>query len=328
MPTLTAKELSVDTLASKSYLTVDQRKSLEESIASAEAMLRDPETRAAGVAPDVEMLEHQLARERQMLTVGTPPKLDTLSKNRVFQRVQALEEDFAASLPTYEQMQRARPDDIDWHTAWERFNQEKVRAWQQGLLMLDPDNTEPNFRSIARLRGNTAQRTDPRKYWQGFDAIAFGKHIEEELIETLDDLAYARFLELKMRQWSKLTICKELEWSAALYDAAEERLRRVLAHQEELPEVGDLPDAFVETPPSPAPPVSRRVSKLALPSTNPNILAIRDLGISVTQFAKMIQEGSAALYRVPMDPRVQVKYDATVAKLRAERASSATQEPA
>src|SRR5258706_3241076 len=152
MATLTENDLSVDSLAKKTYLNFDQRQELQRSVEATTVMLN--ETRAGRVDGDVEALEKQVQREQHMLKGGTPPELDTLSKNRLFKKVKGLEDKFTEALPTYKPMQVASPNHVDWHTAWERTHQKDVLAWKTGLLMLDPNNTEPNFRNIARLRGN------------------------------------------------------------------------------------------------------------------------------------------------------------------------------
>jgi len=229
MATLTEHDLSVGELAKKAYLNVDQRHELEQSIVATETMLN--ETRAGRVEGDVEAMEKHLSRERQMLHTGMPPQLDTQTKNKVFRKVQELEAKFTHALPTYEQMQIPSPNHIDWHVAWERQHQQDVLAWKTGLLMLDPDNSEPNFRNIARLRGNKVAGTDPRKYWQGFEAIKFAQteqQILEDMIATMDDTAYMSFLQLKSANWSKKNILRKLDWSEPMYQAAESRYEQAL----------------------------------------------------------------------------------------------------
>jgi hypothetical protein len=227
--TLTTRDLSVDSLAEKAYLNLDQRQDLEKSVENTQHMLH--EARAGRVDGNIEQMEKQLHRESTMLHNGTPPQLDTLSKNRLLKKVKELEDEFTHSLPTYDQMQKPRPDHVDWHTAWERKHQRNVLAWKTGLLMLDPNNTEPNFRNIARLRGDTSMGVDPRKYWAGFDNIKFEEFEEatlKDLIENMDDAAYLTFLQLKMAQWAKPLILKKLDWSKEMYAAAEQRYQEAM----------------------------------------------------------------------------------------------------
>src|SRR6266851_1456342 len=252
MTTLTEHDLSVGELAKKAYFNVDQRKELELSIDTTQTMLN--ETRAGRVQGEVEAMEKHLLRERQMLATGTPPQLDTQTKNKVFRKVQELETKFTHALPTYEQMQIPSPNHIDWHVAWERQHQQDVLAWKTGLLMLDPDNSEPNFRNIARLRGNKIAGTDPRKYWQGFEAIKFAQteqQILEDMIATMDDAAYMSFLQLKSANWSKKNILRKLDWSEPMYEAAESRYEqaiRKLSEDEDspTPRAAILPELDVE----------------------------------------------------------------------------------
>lgn len=227
MTTLSNQDLSVESLAKKSFLNFDQRQELERSIEGTQEMLTA--VRSGFVTGNVEAMEKQLAREREMLSAGSPPNLDTVSKNRLFRKVKELEEKFTEALPTYEQMQVASPSHVDWHTAWERQHQRDVLAWKTGLMMLDPNNTEPNFRNVARLRGNTRQGTDPRKYWQGFEAIKFDaveQAIVDDLLATMDDKAYMQFLQLKAAGWAKANILRQLEWSKELYAAAEAKFEQ------------------------------------------------------------------------------------------------------
>ncbi len=240
MTTLSANDLSVASLAKKTYLNFDQRQELERSIDATNTMLE--ETRAGRVDGDAEALEKQLRNERTMLGSGSPPELDTVSKNRLYHKVKDLEARFTEALPTYEQMQVASPSNVDWHTAWERQHQQDVLAWKTGLMMLDPNNTEPNFRNVARLRGNKGPGTDPRKYWQGFEAIKFEaveQSIIDDLMATLDDAAYMQFLQYKAAGWAQKSILKQLDWSKELYAAAQARFEK------SMPKVQDEPE-FVE----------------------------------------------------------------------------------
>jgi len=144
--------------------------------------------------------------------------------NKIRRLEQHLREKFTHSLPTISQMERPLPGNIDFHIAWERQHQQDVLAWKTCLLILDPDNDEPNFRSIARLRSDTV-KGDPRRYSIGFDNTRWEEVVEEDLARDLDDASYYQFLELKLADWAKANICRKLDWTPKMYEFAMERLR-------------------------------------------------------------------------------------------------------
>lgn len=217
-------ELTVDSLAKKTYLRIDQRRDLEQGIRAAKERLEQPMLlELTGGDPD--MVRKQLARENAMLDEGTPPQLSSTQTARICRLEQHLRDQIMHAMPTFTMMERARPTDIDHHVAWEREHKRRVLAWKTCLLMLDPHNTEPNFLSIARLRSDTV-KGDPRRYTQNFDQIKWEEVIEDDLIRDLDDGAYQTFLEYKLLGWSKPSIYKAMAWTPAIYEAAMERLRR------------------------------------------------------------------------------------------------------
>jgi hypothetical protein len=223
------RELTVPELAKKAYLRANQRKELEQSTTDLRERLANPALIELS-GGDPETLEQQYQREMDMLEQGTPPRYDTQSMNRLARLRKHLEEKFTHSLPTFSQMERAIPSNIDFHTAWEKQHQQDVLAWKTCLQILDPDESDgsPNFLSIARLRSDTV-KGDPRKYVQNFDFIKWEETLEDELSRDLDDAAYYRFLELKIADWTKPSILKELEWTSKMYEFAMERLRGAAA---------------------------------------------------------------------------------------------------
>lgn len=217
-------DLTVQELASKTFLKPDQRRELEQSIEHMEFMLTDRETRESGVAPDTEMLEINIRRDKRTLELGTPPDYAVTTKNKLNALRKKIEEDITHAMPSRDMMEDPTPGNIDHHIWWERINKKRILAWKSVCRILDPHNTEPNFTSIARLRTNTPPKVDSRRYWHGFENVRWEEQIEENLILDLDDEAYQSFLELKLLDWSKMTICKQLSWSSAMYDAAMTRL--------------------------------------------------------------------------------------------------------
>ncbi len=218
------KDISVATLAKKSYLVPSQRRQIQESVDHLNFMMKDPETREVAM-PNTDRLASNLNKDLRMLEEGTPPNYDALTKNKLNTLRRKLETDIQHGMPTADMMERPTPNNIDLHIWWERENVERIAAWKAVCRSLDPNNDEPNFTNIARLRPSTPPIGNPRKYWQGFDAITWEKDIEEHLDITIDDDTYRTFLELKLLEWAPANIKRELGLTDAMYEAAMERLR-------------------------------------------------------------------------------------------------------
>lgn len=217
-------ELTVPELAKRSYLVPSQRRQIQESVDHLQFMMRDPETREVAV-PNTDRIAANLDKDMRMLQEGTPPEYDSLTKNKLNALRKKLEEQIQRGMPTADMMERSIPNNIDLHIWWERENTQRVAAWKAICRTLDPHNDEPNFTNIARLRPSTPPVGNPRKYWQGFDAISWEDQIEDTLTSELDDEVYHLFLELKLLDWTKAGICKELAFSNEMYEVAMERLR-------------------------------------------------------------------------------------------------------
>lgn len=231
------RELTIPELAKRAYLTVAQRKELEKSTSETRALLNDPVQRA--LSEDPEALEKQLQRETEMLELGSPPEYDTQTKNKLLRLLKHIDEEAKSTMLTNSEMERGRPSDQDRYWAWHYgpfSGDQKMLARRNILLILDRDNDEPNFLSITRLRERVdeSHRVNAPLYRQNYDEIAWEDHLEEDLIRDMDDREWQTFLELKILEWSKPSICKELSWSARQYEAALKRLRdsRYLAAQE------------------------------------------------------------------------------------------------
>ena len=222
MPTTaTAEELTVDSLAEKRYLRVGQRQELEQSTQDIRAALQNPD-REALIDPGT--LHKQLRDFDKMLASGTPPEYDGSSKNKVNRIRVHLEEQLQNGMLTFTEMERGRPDDVDKYHAYHKVNTKLSLAWKNCCIILDRNNGEYNFLSISRLRTDTV-RGDPRAFKKNWDNIAWNKIIEEDLERDLGDEAYLEFLELKVVEWAKPNICKKLQWTPEMYEAAMQRLR-------------------------------------------------------------------------------------------------------
>lgn len=236
--TIPDHELTVESLAKKTFMRPEQRQDLQRSIDSQQERLTNPIILEL-TGGDPEAVRKQVAKETEMLARGAPPKLGSAQLAKVHRLEAMLRERITHAIPTYGMMERARPTDVDHHVAWERQHKRDVLAWKACLQILDPNNTEPNFLSIARLRSDTV-KGDPRKYTQNFDTIKWAETIEEDLVRDMDDSVYHRFLEYKVLGWSKPSICKELHFSDKMYEAALERLRRSMQGKQEPEDEADV----------------------------------------------------------------------------------------
>jgi hypothetical protein len=218
---------SVAELAKKTYLRPGQRREIQQSIDSAEHALRNQEQlRSLGVGIDADMVAKMLARDKETLARGTPSGYEGSTKNQMFRLMKHLERSITYDMPTQEDMERPTPANIDKHMAWEEGHKPEVLAWRTIRRVLDPDNDRANFTSIETLRTNTPPKGDPRRYWRNFDHIQWEEEIEEDLVENIDDREYLRFLEMRVLNWAKPNVLRELQWSEGQYAAALERFRR------------------------------------------------------------------------------------------------------
>ncbi len=226
--TLSERELSIEEYGKRSILRSVQRQELERSIVGIEERLAQP-ILLEMTGGDKAALEQQLVKEREMLARGTPPHLDAAGQRRVYTKMQKCEDIIVNGLPTFTMMERGRPADIDHHVAHEnaRHHDEDghystkraILAWKNYRLTLDPHSIEPNFLSIASLRTDTV-RGNPTLFRKNYDHIKFREYIEENLAEQFDDETYFLFCGLKVLEWAEVTICRKLDWTQKMYDAA------------------------------------------------------------------------------------------------------------
>lgn len=221
------QSLTVAELAKQNYLRPEQRQDLERSASEIGNILSDPHLRAVA---DEEALQTQLNRERELLESGTPPEYDTATKNKLFRLGQKLESDIQSTMLTPSEMERPTPGNIDKYMRWHygSFNgDQKMAALRTIKQILDPCNNEPNFLSIAGLREgiDESHRVNLPVYRDNYDKIQWEEVVEDNLIRDMDPQEYQTFLELKLLDWSKAGICKELNWSTRQYEAALLKLR-------------------------------------------------------------------------------------------------------
>lgn len=217
-------------MAAKTFLRPRQVNDLKNSIEQMEGLIKESQNLSAiyGLGANREMAEKCLQSDQKMLDNGTPQDYAGGVKNALFKRLDVLEEEIKHEMPTFEMMERPLPTNVDWHIAWERRNKEKILAWKAIRRVLDPMNDNPNFTNVEILRSHTPPKGDPRKYWQGFDTTRWKDDITEDMLETIDDEQYLRFLELRAVNWSKKSIMKQLTITEKQFELCHERFLRVM----------------------------------------------------------------------------------------------------
>lgn len=226
------RELTIPVLAEQNYLRVEQRQELERSTSAVREVLDNPAMRAEAErdGADLESMEQQYHRELDMLERSSPPSYDNQTKNKLNRVRRHLEEEIVSTALSRDEMKHGTPENVDKYFQWHygQYNgDQKMRAYRTILQILDPNNGEPNFLSLSRLRakvGQTPRRNLPA-FRDGFDEIKWEEVVEENLIKDMDSEEYQTFLELKLLDWARPSICKELDWSSAQYEAAMQRLR-------------------------------------------------------------------------------------------------------
>lgn len=243
-------DLRVETLAKEQYLKPAQRAELQENIARDEAYLRghgpngQPLAHVPGIPlPDADMVRENLARDRAMLDAGTPPKLSPLQIRQHMNWLDTAEAQIKHGMPTIDQMWRPLAPNIDIAIAHGGVNKPWILARKTVLSRLDPDNDEPNFRSVELMRTNDPPSVDLRQYWRNYELIKFKTNAVTEVRELpLDDETFGRFCQFKAADWSPKLIRRELALSETQYEQAMTRLQTM---KPRMPEDDD-PEAQAE----------------------------------------------------------------------------------
>lgn len=222
-----AETPSIQTLARQVYFSPMQRQKIERSIAHNEHLLSSPDMRGAiHVAPDTELLTFNIDRDKAMLAAGVSPEYDHTTRNKlhalggaIIDRI-AADEDFL----THDEMERPFQSNVTRLRRFESRNKKHILALKTIRRILDPLNDDPDFTSIAQFRKDTMPLGNPRKYWTGFDNVQWTESVEDTLAAQIPGDVYARFLELKMLNWSRSTIMRELSMSVKIFNACQARL--------------------------------------------------------------------------------------------------------
>ena len=230
--------LAPETLSRQTYLAPQKRQHIKENIQSLEWALRG-RSMFGGMdmprdiafpdhnPPEPEIIRESLEKEQQLLTASTPPEVSSLDKNKLYRRLKDLDALITHDMPTYDMMEQPTMNNVEHHMAWERIHKKHILERRSILRILDTDNDSPFFVSVEQLRTSTAPKGNPRQFFQKFDYIEF-QEAQEETLNIVDDVSYTKFLELKLRGWVEMTICKEMGWPREVYNAAMGRWRKSL----------------------------------------------------------------------------------------------------
>lgn len=230
-------DLRVETLAKEEYLKPAQRQELQENIARDEGYLRGQGTNGQPLAmvpgiplPDASMVRENMARDKAMLEAGTPPKLTPLQIRQHMRRLDELEAEIKPGMPSIDQMWRPLAPNVDICIAHGRVNKSRIKARKNVLSRLDPDNEEPNFRSVELLRSNDPPQVDLRQYWRNYELIKWQKDAVIEVEDLpMDDETFLRFCQFKAADCSPKLIMRDLSLSKVQYEQAMTRLRALKA---------------------------------------------------------------------------------------------------
>lgn len=221
---------TIQSLARQVYFSPMQRSKVRHSIDHLEHTIRSAHSLgAAAVAPNIEMLEANLERDKQMLANGTPPEYDGRTRNKLFALRKELietitnDEDFL----THDEMERPTPTNQSRLMRFERRQKKRVLAIKSINRILDPTNDDIDFCSVFQWRDDTRPQGNPRNYWHGFDGVEWETALDKELAENLDDGVYYQFLELKSADWAAANIMRKLGISDRVYAACMQRLNHV-----------------------------------------------------------------------------------------------------
>jgi len=209
-----------------------------------------------------EYLQESLTRTRRLhdahAAEGWSQRFNGYEKNLIYRESKRVEKEIVDGMPTHEMMQEPSSTNVDWWMAWHRSIKKRVLFWRNARRILDPRNDNHNFGNVDILRKHELTGSDPRKYWTGYEQIAFSERVEEA-IDQITDAQYHVFLTLKAQDWAPMNIMRKLGWTKPTYEAAMARLRLSAGSPEAYDEpsvVGtDTEAAEAAVPDAPAVPV-------------------------------------------------------------------------
>ena len=193
-----------------------------------------PQFSTTDLAVEAHTLQESLRRTRELYdrhNAAAAP-FNAGQKNRLYRLMQTEEAKIKDGNPTHEMMETGRADHVDWWRAWHKDNKVRMLACRTIRKILDPHNDEPNFGNLASItRKNELSGQDPRKYWNGYEEIAFTERVEDA-IDQVSDAQYLEFLQYKALDWAPTNILRALGWTKATYETAMARLRTTAPREE------------------------------------------------------------------------------------------------
>jgi hypothetical protein len=284
------EQAAVAEYSKKAYLKPLQRQELKRNVEAAEYMLaHQGSLEGVGLAPDYDLAQRNLERDKQMLASGTPPELPVSERNFLFKLQNKLQTMITWDMPTHDQMQRDTAANVDFHMGHMATHKLNIPAWKNIRMTLDRDNDGVNFTNMEILRTNTPPKGDPRRYWRGFENVSWEAETSAELASQIDDESYLKFLEMKLKNWSVATICRELSWDKAHHEAAMTRFRDAAQAAEEAEKEEQWADDLMPVEPIPqhvpppaadSPPLSKDLPEVRSREWLEDEMAARDLSLS------------------------------------------------
>lgn len=171
-----------------SLLRPHQREEMQSEKKVLENKMKSPYIQDKGaVNTQLRKLSNQL--ETQVPKPYNPNEVDSMVKKE-----KNLREKILNGMPSQEEMRKSPPGAVGKHMAWEKRNKEKLLAWKETRLRLEPESTDPDIANFERYRPvtnslNMDNAHIPGKqyylpteaYKQGYDNIEFGVNEMERL---------------------------------------------------------------------------------------------------------------------------------------------------
>jgi hypothetical protein len=234
---MTQEVSTIDTLASAAIHRPHQSESLRREIQALEWALHGRSEHNGAPMPQMatgddpqsrEYIQESLARTRKLYESHSAEswaeRFNGYQKNQLYRELIAAEADIVEGMPTHEMMHDATSTNVDWWMAWHREKKPKILFWRNARRILDPRNDNHNFGNVDILRKNELRGGDPRRYWTGYEQIAFTERVEEAIDQITDEQYYV-FLTLRAQDWAPKNIMRKLGWTRATYEAALAKLR-------------------------------------------------------------------------------------------------------
>ena len=135
------------------FLRVKERRQREEEKRQVDGVLNQPPWALKEIT---ETARARLVQRRNALDddleENSPPPISGEVKDFLSKRLQQLNEEIRAGMPTTEVMRRNPPGAIGQHERWQNANKDKVLERKNILKLIDPENDDPDYCSIEMIR--------------------------------------------------------------------------------------------------------------------------------------------------------------------------------